>query len=209
MDVRTYTWLSGYTPGVDKPSNKAKLLAEGLKLMHRNGYTATSTRDVTSAAGVAHGAFTQQFASKEDFGLAVLDLYTQYSDKLVAETLGNEKITPLARVRAYIAGHVAMMKRDGNRSGCMYGNFAAELPELSDEISKQVAQRLAEREQSVAECLQSAVMTGELPKSFDVESTATFTIAALQGAMLISKVRHHGGPMEALKTVLFEQLLVK
>jgi TetR/AcrR family transcriptional repressor of nem operon len=194
---------------VDKPNAKEKLLAEGLKLVHRNGFATTSVRDVTSAAGVALGAFTQSFESKEVFGLEVIALYTQYSEKLVADTLDNEDLGPLARLRAYIAGHIAMMKRDGNRSGCLYGNFCAETPSAGEDIRKVISVRLAEREESVANCLSDAVDAGELPKTFDVESTATFVIAALQGALLISKVRHSGGPMEALKSVLFDRLLVK
>ncbi|HEX4451413.1 MAG TPA: TetR family transcriptional regulator C-terminal domain-containing protein [Kofleriaceae bacterium] len=194
---------------MDKPNAKEKLLAEGLKLVHRNGFATTSVRDVTSAAGVALGAFTQSFESKEVFGLEVIALYTQYSEKLVADTLDNEDLGPLARLRAYIAGHIAMMKRDGNRSGCLYGNFCAETPSAGEDIRKVISVRLAEREESVANCLSDAVDAGELPKTFDVESTATFVIAALQGALLISKVRHSGGPMEALKSVLFDRLLVK
>jgi TetR/AcrR family transcriptional regulator, transcriptional repressor for nem operon len=194
---------------VDKPNAKQKLLAEGLKLVHRNGFATTSVRDVVEAAGTAHGSFTQQFESKEDFGLQVIALYTQYSEKLVADTLANEELAPLARLRAYVAGHIAMMKRDGNRSGCLYGNFCAETPSAGEEIRKVISVRLAEREESVASCLNDAIAAGELPKSFDVESTATFVIAALQGALLISKVRYSAGPLEALKTVLFDQVLVK
>ncbi|HEY1549833.1 MAG TPA: TetR family transcriptional regulator C-terminal domain-containing protein [Kofleriaceae bacterium] len=194
---------------MDKPNAKQKLLAAGLKLVHRNGFAKTSVRDVVAAAAVAHGSFTQQFASKDDFGLQVIALYTQYSEKLVADTLDNEALAPLARLQAYVTGHIAMMKRDGNRSGCLYGNFCAETPTVSEEIRKVVVVALAEREESVASCLMAAIDAGELPKSFDVETTATFIVAALQGALLISKARYSAGPLEALKSVLFDQLLVK
>jgi TetR/AcrR family transcriptional repressor of nem operon len=209
MCMYVHTHALRYARAVDKPSSKDKLLAEGLKLMHRNGYAGTSARAVTGAAGVAHGSFTQQFASKQVFGLEVIELYTRYTNKLVADTLENEDLAPLARLRAYIAGHISMMKRDGNRSGCLYGNMCAESATAGEEIRKVISVRLAEREEAVANCLNAAVDAGELAKSFDVESTATFVIAALQGALLISRVRYSSGPLEALKTVLFDRVLVK
>jgi TetR/AcrR family transcriptional regulator, transcriptional repressor for nem operon len=198
-----------YARAVDKPNAKDKLLAEGMKLVHRNGFGTTSVRDVVKAAGVAQGSFTQSFASKEDFGLAVIEVYSELSRKLVAATLENESLKPLARLRAYIDAHIAMMKRDGNRSGCLYGNFSAETPTAGEPIRKAVAVELAEREESVATCLNAAIDAGELAKDFDVESTAAFVIASLQGALLISKVRRSGGPLEALETVLFDHVLVK
>jgi TetR/AcrR family transcriptional regulator, transcriptional repressor for nem operon len=54
-----------------RPSNKEKLLTDGLQLVHQRGFGATSVRDTTQAAGVPQGSFTNHFASKEAFGLEI------------------------------------------------------------------------------------------------------------------------------------------
>ncbi len=54
-----------------RPSNKEKLLADGLRLVHERGFGASSVRDITQAAGVSQGSFTNHFASKEAFGLEI------------------------------------------------------------------------------------------------------------------------------------------
>src|ERR1700733_1597584 len=97
-------------------SNRDKLLAQGLRVIHRHGFEASSVRDIVQAAEVPQGSFTNHFASKEAFGLEVIDLYTMYSDALVRETLANEALAPLDRLRAYLGSQTAMMKRDGMRS---------------------------------------------------------------------------------------------
>jgi selT/selW/selH-like putative selenoprotein len=48
-----------------KPSLKDAILDAGLKAMFRTGYHGTSVRDITAAAGVPQGSFTNHFRSKE------------------------------------------------------------------------------------------------------------------------------------------------
>jgi TetR/AcrR family transcriptional regulator, transcriptional repressor for nem operon len=61
--------------GMSRPSNKEKLLTDGLRLVHERGFGASSVRDITQAAGVPQGSFTNHFASKEAFGLEILERY--------------------------------------------------------------------------------------------------------------------------------------
>ena len=57
--------------------------------MHERGYAGASVRDIVQAAGVPQGSFTNHFASKEAFGLEILDLYFATSCEVRRETLGN------------------------------------------------------------------------------------------------------------------------
>src|SRR5439155_21507709 len=66
-----------YHVGMSRPSNKDKILTDGLRLVHARGFGASSVRDITQAAGVPQGSFTNHFASKEAFGLEVLERYRE------------------------------------------------------------------------------------------------------------------------------------
>ena len=48
---------------------------------------------------------------------------------------------------------------------------------------------------------------GELPKNFDCDEVAAFTVSALQGANLLSKAHRNPEPVERLKRVLFGKIL--
>src|SRR5450631_533208 len=48
-----------------KPSNREKILTEGLRVVHARGFGGASVRDIVEAAGVPQGSFSNHFASKE------------------------------------------------------------------------------------------------------------------------------------------------
>jgi TetR/AcrR family transcriptional repressor of nem operon len=52
---------------VGKPSNREKILTEGLRVVHERGFAGASVRDIVEAAKVPQGSFTNQkkpFVSK-------------------------------------------------------------------------------------------------------------------------------------------------
>jgi TetR/AcrR family transcriptional repressor of nem operon len=187
-----------------RPSNRDRILTEGLKVVHARGFNGASVRDIVQAAGVPQGSFTNHFASKEAFGLEIIDLYLAHSAALIAETLRNDALPPLARLRAFLA---ANGDPDAMRNGCLLGNFAAEVCEQSDALRERVAEVLGELVQAVAYCLKAAVATGELPAGLDVESVAGFVVAGLQGARLMAKVERDAAPLARFEQVLFGSVL--
>jgi len=83
-------------------SNREKILTNGLQVVLERGYVGASVRDIVEAAGVPQGSFTNHFASKEAFSLEVLDLYFANSHIVIGETLRNDALPPLGRLRALL-----------------------------------------------------------------------------------------------------------
>src|SRR6202043_1040202 len=119
-----------------RPSNKEKLLADGLRVVHERGFGASSVRDITQAAGVPQGSFTNHFASKEAFSLEILDLYFANSRLVIGDTLRNDALPPLKRLRAYIDASITTIRNHDAKNGCLVGNFAAEASDHSEIIRK-------------------------------------------------------------------------
>ena len=190
-----------------RPSNKEKLLSDGLRLVHERGFGASSVRDITQAAGVPQGSFTNHFASKEAFGLEVLERYREMTSANVRATLRNDRLPPLRRLRAWIDGQLDYLRKDEMRRGCLYGNLSAEASETSDAIRFRVASVFAENQASVAYCLQAAVDAGELASDADVQELAGFIVSSLQGAILVAKAQRNPIPVERFQRILFERLL--
>ncbi len=143
-----------------RPSNKEKLLSDGLRLVHERGFGASSVRDITQAAGVPLGSFTNHFASKEAFGLEILERYRAMTSAAVRATLRNDRLPPLDRLRAWIDGQLSYLRQEDMRRGCLYGNLSAEAGEASDAIRFRVASVFAENQASVAYCLEAAIEAG-------------------------------------------------
>ena len=193
--------------GMSRPSNKEKLLADGLRLVHQRGFGASSVRDIAEAAGVPLGSFTNHFASKEAFGLEILERYRGMTTTAVSATLRNDRLAPLRRLRAWIDGQLEYLRKDDMRLGCLYGNLSAEASEGSAAIRARVAAVFAENQASVAYCLEAAIEAGELAPHTDIQGLAGFIVSSLQGAILVAKSQRSPIPVERFKRVLFQQLL--
>jgi TetR/AcrR family transcriptional repressor of nem operon len=190
-----------------KASNREKILTEGLRVVHERGFANASVRDIVEAAGVPQGSFTNHFASKEAFGLEIIDLYLDQARDIIAATLRNDELPPLARLGAFVDVNKNRLNRERMRNGCLFGNFTAEACDHSEAIRHRLVEIFAEMQQAVAYCLRAAVKAGELPKSFACDDVAGFIVASLQGATLLAKARRSPAPIERFKEILFSKIL--
>jgi TetR/AcrR family transcriptional repressor of nem operon len=190
-----------------KVTNRERILTEGLRVVHERGFAGASVRDIVAAAGVPQGSFTNHFASKEAFGLEIIDLYFSNSRRVIGETLRNDALDPLERLGSYIDTQLARMGANNMRNGCLFGNFTAEASESSEPIRTRVVEIFAETRAALAYCLKAAVSAGEITKTIDCDDIAAFIVSSLQGAILLSKAQRSGEPIERFKRILFSMVL--
>ena len=182
-------------------------MTEGLRVVHERGFGGASVRDIVEAAGVPQGSFTNHFTSKDAFCLEILDLYFKDVRATIQQTLRNDSLPPLKRLRAYIDAQIKYLNRNGWRNGCLIGNFSAEATDHSEVIRKRLVEIYEELRQGFAYCLKAAVKAGELSRKTDSDEVAGFLIASLQGAILQSKTERSAVPTERYKHLIFSTLL--
>jgi TetR/AcrR family transcriptional repressor of nem operon len=190
-----------------KISNREKILTEGLRVVHERGFANASVRDIVAAAGVPQGSFTNHFASKEAFGLEIIELYFENSCRSIEATLRNDALPPLERLGMYIDRQLSRMSADSMRNGCLYGNFTAEISGESDAIRGRIVEIFGETRSAIAYCLKAARAAGEITKALDPDDIAAFIVSSLQGAILLSKAQRSPEPIERFKRILFSQVL--
>lgn len=190
-----------------RPSQRDKMLTAGLRVERARGFKGASVRDIVQAAGMPQRSFTNRFASKEAFGMEVIELYLASSRELAEATLCNNDLPPLGRLRAYLDTTRNVLNRDGMRHGCLLGNFAAEASEHSEAIRCRLVDIFAELREAFACCLRAAVRAGELPAGLDCDAVAGFIVAAHQGATLLAKAQQSPRPLNQFKEVLFATVL--
>ena len=182
-------------------------MANGLKVMLERGYVGASVRDIVEAAGVPQGSFTNHFSSKEAFSLEILDLYFANSRVVIGETLRNDALPPLKRLRAFFDANITSIRDHDVKNGCLVGNFAAEASDHSEIIRKRVSEIYTELREAIAYCLKAAVKAGELSKGLKISEVASFIVTGLQGAWLVSKVERDLAFAENFKKILFSTVL--
>lgn len=192
---------------MSRVSNRQKILEAGLQVVHEHGYANASVRDIVAAAGVPQGSFTNHFASKEAFGLEIIDRYLADTRDVLEKTLLDETRPPLARLEACIDTGRDLLNEDCMRRGCMLGNFTAEASTDSEQMRSKLLSVFDEIEAAYACCLRAAVKAGEVPADLDVEETAALIVQSLQGANLLAKAHRDPAPVDRFKKTLFEKIL--
>ncbi len=176
-------------------------------MVHQRGFANAGVREIVRAAGVPQGSFTNHFPSKEAFGLAVIDLYFAGSRRVIQDTLLNDALPPLQRLRQWLEANRANLGEEGMRNGCLFGNFTAEACAGSEAIRQKLVAVFAEIQAGVAYCLNAAVRQGEVRPDLDADEIAAFIVTSMQGATLLSKAQRSAAPVDRLERILFTAIL--
>src|SRR5256714_5577969 len=109
---------------MSKETTKNALLDAGRQVFLEKGYNHAGIETILQAAGVPKGSFYYYFASKEDFGLQVLDRFAGDIGANLERCLGDEGLTPLERLRRYFEEVCVRLESRQCRNGCLVGNLS-------------------------------------------------------------------------------------
>ena len=197
---------TGHILSMPKPSLREQLLSAGLDTLHQNGFNATSVQDIADAAGAPKGSFYNHFESKEALAAEVVLKYEEQR-KARRSILRDARLAPLRRLRQYFEGVNKAVAEEEFTTGCLLGNFAAELSNQSPLIRERVGKALAAWCDEVALVIGEAQKAGAVSKEISSQSLAAFVIHAWEGAMLQAKVDKDRAPLDDFVKVTFSKLL--
>jgi TetR/AcrR family transcriptional repressor of nem operon len=121
---------------------------------------------------------TNHFASKEEFGVAVLNHYFDQIRAVIAETLNDERRRPMERLRAYFDATTELFAAAGWRYGCLAGNMGLEAAEHSESIRHRLIEIFAEWTPPFAQVIRQAQMAGEIRTDLDSEDAGAALLEA-------------------------------
>jgi TetR/AcrR family transcriptional repressor of nem operon len=192
---------------VPRPSKKHQIVDRGMVAVRHRGLVGCSVRDITTAADVPLGSFSNHFASKEVFAIAVIDRYFADVRVLIAGTLDDTTRPPLARLRAYFDAITERLAERGWHDGCLIGNTSLDSTESSEAIRAHLSEVFAIWHEPFARCLATAEAEGDVVLPLAPTEFADFLMASWQGAMLRMKVERSPDALDRFKTVVFDRLL--
>jgi TetR/AcrR family transcriptional repressor of nem operon len=178
-----------------------------MQTVYERGFATAGLREITAAAGVAQGSFTNHFASKEEFGVAVLDYYFDQLKEVIERTLNDERRKPIERLRAYFDEITKLFVASGWRYGCLVGNMGLEAAEHSELIRLRLSAIFGEWTQHFARVVRLAQAAGEVRAEPDSEEVGAALMEAWQGAMLRMKIERTSAPLDRFKRLIFPVLL--
>lgn len=183
-------------------ATKRQLLEHGIGLLLRHGYHDLGITTILEATGIPKGSFYHHFASKEDFGLQVIDLYMTEVHAGLDECLGAAGMPPLQRVRRFFELSEEKYRGDGYL-GCLLGGLGQELSGVSDVFRRKVEQCFSEIARRIAGCLDEAIRIGDLPPGTDAQATAELLVNCWEGAALRTRLRRDPAPLRHMLDFFF------
>ncbi len=186
-------------------STKERMLNAGLTMLLRHGYNDLGIQAVLKETGVPKGSFYHHFASKEDFALQVIERYMDEVHRGLDESLGDQSLPPLDRVRKFFESTRDKYREDGYL-GCMLGGLGQELSGVSSAFQEKIEACLSAIAGRIADCMEQAQASGDLPPGADPRHMANLVVNCWEGAALRSRLLRDPAPLNSMLDFYFSAL---
>jgi TetR/AcrR family transcriptional repressor of nem operon len=190
-----------------KEITKQKIIEIGAQIIHQKGFHHTGIQEVIKTAGIPKGSFYFYFASKEDFGLQVIDYFNNKHRDLVQPIIDDTTLSPIKRLEKIFDFFMSYLKGMDYTCGCPIGNLSQEMGDLSPAFRSKLNESIERMAQLIVGLLQEGKETGEVSRDLDLEETANFIVSAWHGALIRMKIVKGPEPLENHKRFIFQTLL--
>lgn len=185
---------------------RAELVQKGMEILTEQGFASTGIEAVLREAGVPKGSFYHYFASKEEFGLAVIDAYAQYYDEKLGRIFGDEAISPFERFGAFLVEARRGMRKYAYRRGCLIGNLGQEFGCAHEMFAARLTAVLKDWQRIVAACLRTAQVRGEIAGNAEPKRLAELFWIGWEGAVMRARLERSCRPLELFMEFYLAQL---
>jgi TetR/AcrR family transcriptional regulator, transcriptional repressor for nem operon len=181
--------MATMTKSQKSATTRDQILNAGARLIHLQGYHNTSLDDVLRESGVGKGNFYYYFKSKEDLGYAIIDRVTQgFIERALEPILADPAGDPVAQIHVFLDRVLQMQRQRNCVGGCPIGNLASELSDVHEGFRQRLAGIFTEWRSRLTEALSRGQASGRVRPECEPAAVAQFLVAALEGAILLTKV---------------------
>ncbi len=169
---------------------KAELTSEYIleiaaPIFNKNGYAATSMRDITEATSLTKGAIYGNFKNKEELAIAAFKYTVKNMMKRIAEhlTLSESPIQKLFLITDFYRNYYNYSKQLG---GCPVLNIGVDANNQNTLLLKKVKQVIEKIQDQVATIIESGIEAGEISTTINAMQYAKRLDTMIQGAIFMT-----------------------
>lgn len=191
-----------------RADTRRTILEAGIRSVLRKGYDQAGLAEILQEAQVPKGSFYYYFASKEDFGLRLIEHWLENYGEAEA-SLQDESLPPMTRVRRFFEARCRLLKRLRREYGTVCGMLLLEMATHNETFRCRVEKVLAEWQRQLTGCLAAAQKAGELNPDRDPRTLAEFCLISWEGAVQRARTTQNTAPLDLFFRVVFESFLIK
>lgn len=183
--------------GTERRRTREKLVRAGLAAVLESGWAATSVERVLTTVGVPKGSFYHYFASKDEFGYALLETYQAFTLNRLERCFERSAAagTLTHQLAAFLFEASQSMRRYRWRRGCLVGVLGQELAGLHDGFRTRLHASVCQWESVLATAIRHAQHRGEVSASVDAERLSRSFWASWEGAVLRARLSRSAAPL--------------
>ncbi|MEK7859699.1 MAG: TetR family transcriptional regulator C-terminal domain-containing protein [Elusimicrobiota bacterium] len=173
-----------------KPDLKVRelILQQAEHLIHLQGYHSTCMDDIAKNSGMTKANLFHHYGSKEELGLAVLDLKMACYRKSHVEPLCAQGDVAEAVFKMF-ADAAKFYDGNGCKAGCFVGNIALEMSDINEAFRLKVSEFFSQWAKGIAGCLSRCQDAGHFDANLDPRSSAEAILALYEGAIMLARTR--------------------
>jgi TetR/AcrR family transcriptional regulator, transcriptional repressor for nem operon len=186
---------------------RERILSAGAKLFGQKGFNGCGLAEVLQLAGVPKGSFYHYFASKEEFGVALIESASDSHLTEMKAVLGNRKISPLQRLRQIFDEARAECATTGPTVECLIPKLALETSNLSDPVHAAVRCAYQQWSALLAQVIREGQANGEIGRKHDADRLANVLVMLWEGAAIRMQIDRNIAPLDDFQAFVFDTLL--
>ena len=183
---------------------RQKIIEKAAPLFNQLGYAGCSMQDIMAATGLEKGGLYRHFSSKEE--LAEESFRYSLARVMGARWQGTEEIEgSLEKLRSLVRGFVGI--HSIIPGGCPVLNTAIDADDGNPALRKLVQRAVQEWKARIAGIVTVGIERGEIRSDIEPRSIANILIAALEGALMISRLEGNRSAVHDAQAMLDKVLI--
>ncbi len=165
--------------------DRERALIAAMQLFWRQGYSATSLKQLLDVMGIGRSSFYAAFGDKRSLFVEALNLFGDRTLHIF-ESVSKES-DPTEAVRLFFECTLFDVPQGRMRLGCMMVNSILELADVDQGLSDLATLKLDEIESAFAQCFASAIKNGSFTSTQKPKQLARFVMTMNQGIRVASR----------------------
>jgi AcrR family transcriptional regulator len=170
----------------NKSYEREEVLERAMETFWKNGYEATSVRDLEREMGINQFSIYSSFTSKKNLFLEALKKYRQYVAEKSFGPIMNEGAT-LSDISNFMHDFIRVSTQGDVKRGCLVVNTAGEVGSSDEDIARALRAYFEFVKEIIAGVIRNAITAGELSQGIDVEKYSSYLLGVFQGLSVAAK----------------------
>ena len=177
---------------------RRRIVERAAPVFNTRGYAGSSMSDLVRASGLKKGGLYNHFSGKEELALASFDHATGLMGERFRTAIDGRDAA-LDRLFAVVDAFGALVEDPPVKGGCPVLNTAVEADDAHPVLKERAQGTMEGWLRLIGRLVKEGVARGEFRPGADPRQTASLVVAALEGALMLSKL--HDDPAHMRRVV--------